>query len=53
MSESLISTIRLFNREGSDNCVTVRLGGKQSCTVLAGHNENEPHRMSLSLKGAI
>ena len=47
MSESLIYTIRLFSKEGSDNCATVKLGGKQSCAVLAGHNENEPHLMSL------
>lgn len=44
---SPISTIKLFSGEGSDNCATVRLGGEQSCAVLAGHNGNEPHLMSL------
>lgn len=47
MGESPVSIIRLFNGEGSDNCVTVRLRGEQSCAVLAGYNENEPHLMSL------
>ena len=47
ISESLISTIMLFSREGSDNCVIVRSGGEQSLAVPIGHNENEPHQMSL------
>lgn len=47
MSESLISIIRLFNREGNDNCVIVRSGGEQSVAAPKGHNEGEPHLMSL------
>lgn len=47
MCESHISKIRLFIREGSVNCVIVRSGGEQTCAVLAGRNESEPHRMSL------
>ena len=47
MSASLISIIRLFNREGSVNCVIVRSCGEQTCVVLTGRNEREPHLMSL------
>ncbi len=43
MSESLISIVRLFDREGSVNCATVRSGGEQTCAILAGRNEREPH----------
>ena len=49
MSGSLISIIRLFNREGSVNCVTVRSGGEQTCAIPIGHNESEPHLMSLDI----
>lgn len=45
--ESPVLTIKLFSEEGSDNCMIVRSCGEQSCAILAGHNENEPHPMSL------
>ena len=48
--ESPVSIVRLFNGEGSDNCAIVRLRGEQSCAVLAGYNENEPHQMSLEVR---
>lgn len=44
---SPVSIIRLFSREGSDNCVAVRPRGEQSCAGLAGRNDNEPHLRSL------
>ncbi len=47
MSESLISIIRLFNREGRINCVIVRSCGEQMCAISVGRNEGEPHLMSL------
>jgi hypothetical protein len=45
--ESPVLTIRLFSGEGSDNCRIVRFCGEQSFAVIAGHNEDEPHLMSL------
>ncbi len=47
MSESLISIIKLFDREGSVNCTIVRSCGEQTWAILAGRNDSEPHLMSL------
>jgi 2-succinyl-5-enolpyruvyl-6-hydroxy-3-cyclohexene-1-carboxylate synthase len=39
MFESHIHIIMPFNMEGRDNCVVARPGGKQSCAITAGRNE--------------